>query len=33
MASFVQGYMIVMKGVEGATKDNMAIHLEELMTV
>ena len=28
---FVKGYRITMKGEEGATKDKMAMHLEELM--
>ena len=32
MASFVQGYLIVMRGEEGTTKDKMAIHSEELMS-
>ena len=28
---FVKAYLIIMKGEEGATKDKMATHLEELM--
>ena len=32
MASFVQGYLIVIRGEEGHTKDKMAVQLEELMS-
>ena len=28
---FVKGYLITMKGEEGATNDKIATHLEELM--